>query len=94
MQNPTMSSDSDVSYTRQELLDYLPAGWMLEDRSTAGAWNPRQGRWEVTLRDIADVDWELHIDEKAAAKAGRIEALKSALDKLYRQALGGPGLFG
>jgi hypothetical protein len=89
-----MGSDGDLGYTRQELLDYLPPGWALEERTGAGVWNSHRNRWEVTLRDIADVDWRLTVDGRAAAKAGRIEALKQALDGLYREALGGPGLFG
>ncbi len=89
-----MSPDTDLSYTLQELLDYLPGGWSLADPSSAGAWDARQRRWQVTLRDIADVDWTLEVDGKAATESGRIEALKSAVDELYRSALGGPGLFG
>ncbi len=90
----SMSSDVDLSYTRQEILDYLPGGWVLADPSHAGDWNPERGCWRVALRDIADVDWELCVDGKAAARSGRIEALKTALDELYRSALGSPGLFG
>lgn len=89
-----MSPESDISYTRHEILDYLPGGWSLADPANSGAWDPRRRRWEVTLRDIADVDWQLCVDGKTAAKAGRIEALKRAVDTLYRSALGSPGLFG
>lgn len=89
-----MSSKDDLSYTRHEILDYLPGGWSLADQAGSGAWDPRRRRWEVTLRDIADVDWQLRVDGKAAAKAGRIEALKEAVDELYRTALGAPGLLG
>ncbi len=94
MQNPAMSSETDLGYTRHELLDYLPGGWSLADPADAGAWDPHRRRWEVTLRDIAEVEWQLEVDGKAAAKAGRIEALKEAVDELYRSALGSPGLFG
>ncbi len=89
-----MTSEADLSYTRHEILDYLPGGWSLADPSDSGGWDPKRQRWEVTLRDIADVDWTLQVEGKAAARAGRIEALKAALDDLYRTALGSPGLFG
>ncbi len=89
-----MSIESDLSYTRQEILDYLPGGWVLADPYAAGAWDDASRCWQVTLRDIADVDWQLHVDGKAAAKAGRMEALKVAVDELYRTALGAPGLLG
>ncbi len=89
-----MTAESELYYTRHELLDYLPGGWSLADPASSGEWDPRRRRWEVTLRDIADVDWQLQVEGKAAAKSGRIEALKEALDDLYRSALGGPGLLG
>ena len=89
-----MTADSDLSYTLHELRDYLPAGWTLSDPSDSGTWDETRGCWLVELRDIADVDWELCVDGKAAAKAGRIDALKQALDVLYREALGAPGFFG
>ena len=89
-----MTSEPELYYTRHELLDYLPGGWMLADPSSSGEWDPRRKRWEVTLRDIADVDWQLQVDGKAAAKSGRIEALKEALDELYRTSFAPKGLLG
>ena len=89
-----MSEETDLSYTLQELLDYLPAGWVLADPSDPGDWIPKRRCWQVGLRDGADVDWELCIDGRTAARAGRVEALKEAVDELYREALGAPGLLG
>lgn len=89
-----MSADSEVSFTRRELLDYLPAGWVLSDPDSGGLYNDKLKRWEVTLRDICDVEWELHVDDRAASADGRIEALRAAVDELDRAALGSPGFFG
>lgn len=86
-----MSADSELFYTRQEILDYLPGGWVLTEPSGAGAWNPERRRWEVAIRDIADVEWDLRVDGKSAESDGRVEALKLAVDKLYRVALGNGG---
>lgn len=89
-----MTTEPELYYTRHELLDYLPGGWSLADPSTSGEWDAKRRRWQVTIRDIADVDWQLEVEGKAAAKSGRIDALRAALDELYRSALGGPGLLG
>lgn len=89
-----MSSDSELSYTRQEILDYLPAGWALSDPSNAGAWDAKRRRWEVAVRDVADVEWELQVEAKSVDADGPVEALKQAIDKLFRAALGKGGFFG
>ena len=40
-------SASELFYTRQEILDYLPGGWALSDPGDAGAWDPDKGSWQV-----------------------------------------------
>jgi hypothetical protein len=92
--SPSSTQSSDLFYTRQEILDYLPGGWALSDPADAGGWSSKRRRWEVSVRDIADVEWALEIEAKRVESDGRIEALKLAIDKLYRAALGKSGFFG
>jgi|CXWL01.1.fsa_nt_gi hypothetical protein len=75
-----------VDYIRTEIESYLPSGWTLA--ADLGTWDDRKGRWSTLLRDSAEMEWELAVGADAAAKTGRIEALRLAMDKLYRERLG------
>lgn len=81
-------SDEPLSFTRREILDYLPGGWVLGHRDDPGHWNERKRQWEVTVEDIAELRWQLEVPAKAAREHGRIEALRRAIDRLHRAALG------
>jgi hypothetical protein len=87
-------------YTEEEVRSYLPSGWRLlaaEDANaeilpgTFGSWDARKRLWRMRVVDNVDFDWPLVVKAADAAKlgdGGRIEALRRAMDKLYRERLG------
>ncbi len=87
-------------YTEEEVRSYLPSGWRLlasEDANaeilprTFGLWDARKRVWRMRVVDNVDFDWPLVVKAADAAKlgdGGRIEALRRAMDKLYRERLG------
>lgn len=75
-----------VDYIRSEIESYLPSGWTMA--ADLGTWDARKGLWSTLVRDSAEMEWELAVGAEAAAKTGRIEALRLAMDKLYRERLG------
>lgn len=83
-----MSDARPISFTRQELLSYLPSGWGLAREDDLGDFDPAKGRWRVEVRDPAEQVWPIDIESSAANELGRIAALRRAVDRLYREALG------
>ena len=87
-------------YTEDEVRSYLPSGWRLlaaEDANaeilphTFGLWDAGKRVWRMRVVDNVDFDWPLVVKAADAAKLGtngRIEALRRAMDKLYRERLG------
>lgn len=75
-----------IDYIRTEIESYLPTGWTLA--ADLGTWDAKKDRWTTTLRDSAHMEWELGVGAGDAAKDGRIEALRKAMDKLHRERLG------
>ena len=80
-----MTQQTPVSYSPIEVRGYLPGGWSLatEPDSQESA-NPDS--WSVTLIDIADMEWPLTVSPRDVEKLGRIEALRQAIDRIYRKA--------
>jgi hypothetical protein len=78
-------SHETISYTRTELLSYLPTGW---SPASNGEWDPALKVWRVLVRDGAEVEWPLEVSAQQAFEAGREGALRHAVDRLYREALG------
>ncbi len=76
-----------VRYTPEELRSYLPSGWELADDG-AVEWDGR--REALTLRVIDNVkfDWPVTVRAKDAAAHGRLEALRRAMDQVFRERLG------
>ena len=74
-----------VRYVRQEIDSFLPSGWSLA--GPPGTWDARRGEWSAVVRDGADQEWKLMVKGAEAARRGRLEALKRAVDELYREAL-------
>jgi hypothetical protein len=63
----------------------LPSGWNL---AGDGAWDGGRRAWVQPVVDGADVAWELRVAADDVGRLGRIEALRRAVDRLYREALG------
>jgi len=78
---------SELSYLPVELHSYLPSGWKLVE-GDAGAFDAPKDLYRIQVLDPAQVDWPLEISGRSVAEHGRVEALRRAMDKLYREALG------
>jgi hypothetical protein len=95
-----MTANEPLAYTEDEIRSFLPSGWRLAaaDDPTGemvpfafGHWDPRQAVWRMRVIDNVDFDWPLMVKAADAAKLGangRLEALRRAMDKLYRERLG------
>ncbi len=83
-----MSQDSPLSYTLTEIKSYLPSGWTLAEEQPAGSWDDRKRSWQATVRDSVQFDWPLEVKAAEASQKGRLEALKAAMDRVYRGRLG------
>ncbi len=73
-----------VMYTDVELESYIPTGWVLADDDAPG-WNQKRKGFRATVIDGSDLDWELFVPHKEVDEHGRIEALRRAVDTLYRE---------
>jgi hypothetical protein len=76
-----------LSYTDVEIRSYLPSGWGIVPDG-AGRWDAGAARWAVDVYDGADTTWTIAVAGADAAKQGRLEALKAAIDRLTRKSLG------
>ena len=75
-----------LSYVVDEVRSYLPSGWSLTE--PAGSWDARRRAWTFGVLDAADQDWSVAVKAADAEKLGRLEALKRALDRVWREGLG------
>ncbi|HEX4955672.1 MAG TPA: hypothetical protein VF017_19980 [Thermoanaerobaculia bacterium] len=83
-----MSSDFPVVYTRTEIESYLPTGWRLSGEQGEGQWDAKAGSWRAVVSDGAEFEWPLLVKSSEAAQKGRMDALREAMDKVYRNRLG------
>jgi len=79
------ASQATPLFTATEIRSYLPSGWGIAP-GERGRVDPRSGRWSIEVYDGADNTWTIQID--AQAGAGRLEALRAAIDKVQRKGLG------
>lgn len=73
-----------LMYTDVELESYIPTGWVLADGEVPG-WDPKRKAFRVKVIDGSDLDWDLLIPQSEVEKHGRIEALRRAVDTLFRE---------
>ncbi|HEY0782077.1 MAG TPA: hypothetical protein VGE98_06480 [Thermoanaerobaculia bacterium] len=88
-----MTNNEPLRYNEEEIRSFLPTGWRLGGRienaeGTDGFWDAKKGVWRATVVDNVDFDWPVVVKGAEAASLGRIEALRRAFDKLYRDRLG------
>jgi len=76
-----------IVYTDLEVRSFLPSGWGIHGRG-GGQWDPREGRWSIEVYDGADNVWTIEVAGRDAERAGRHEALRQAIDRIQRRALG------
>lgn len=90
-QNLTAMNDvTPLYYTRTELESYLPSGWSLPPEGAEGHWDPQRKTWSITVLDGVDFQWSLTVAGPDAQAKGRLEALREAMDRLFRHRLGKP----
>jgi hypothetical protein len=77
-----------LSFTRTELLSFLPPGWKLPDEGSEGAWEAARGAWRGKVLDGVGMDWPLAVTAADAGRLGRLEALRAAFMALHRGRLG------
>jgi hypothetical protein len=95
-----MTTPEPLGYTEDEIRSFLPSGWRLlgadepetelTPRST-GRWDAARRHWRTRVVDNVDFDWPLVVKATDAVKLGdngRLEALRQAMDRLYRERLG------
>lgn len=81
------TTDDTLLYTETEIRSYLPTGWDLIG-SQRGAWDAKKKVWRATVLDNVDFDWPVEVEAGEASKLGRMEALRLAMDRVYRERLG------
>ncbi|HEX2224925.1 MAG TPA: hypothetical protein VHN15_12040 [Thermoanaerobaculia bacterium] len=83
-----MKTNNDaIIYTETEVRSFLPTGWDLAG-SPEGAWDAKKKVWRATVVDNVDFDWPVEVKAAEASSLGRIEALRRAMDRVYRERLG------
>jgi hypothetical protein len=82
-----MKSSEPLRYTEAEVRSYLPTGWNLAGEPE-GRWDAKKRLWRATVVDNVDFDWPLEVGGDDAASLGRLEALRRAMDRVYRERLG------
>lgn len=82
-----MKTNEPLHYTEAEIRSYLPSGWDLIGERL-DPWDPKKKVWRATVIDNVDFDWPLEVEAGDVAKLGRLEALRQAFDRLYRERLG------
>jgi hypothetical protein len=81
------ASEQPLTYTETEVRSFLPTGWNLIG-APEGTWDPKKKTWNARVIDNVDFDWPVVIKADDASSLGRIEALRKALDRVYRERLG------
>ena len=81
------TASQPLRYTEAEIRSLLPSGWNVLGEPP-GAWDAKEKVWRATVIDNVDFDWPVEIGAGEAARLGRLEALRRAVDRLYRERLG------
>ena len=81
------TTTAPLSYTETEIRSFLPTGWNLAE-SGAGIWDSKKNVWRTMVIDNVDFDWPVEVLPDAASSLGRLEALRQAIDRVFRERLG------
>lgn len=82
-----MADGEPLRYTETEIRSFLPSGWNLTGEAV-GSWDAKKRVWRTMVLDNVDFDWPLVVDAADASSLGRLEALRRAMDRVYRERLG------
>ena len=93
-----MKTSEPIAYSDEEIRSFLPAGWYLAvadagpgPSGTEGTWDAQKQTWQIRVVDNVDFEWPVVVkagDVAALGERGRIEALRRAMNKVYRERLG------
>lgn len=83
----TTTTEAPFTYFGEEIRSYLPTGWNVVGDGE-GRWDPKKKAWRLRVEDTADMRWDLAVAARDVEEKGRIEALRLAVDRLYRERLG------
>lgn len=78
---------NELNYTETEVKSFLPTGWSLT-RDGAGRWDAKKKVWQLRVLDGVDFDWPVVVKSDDAGSLGRLEALRRAMDEVFRERLG------
>jgi hypothetical protein len=81
------TTSEPIGYTETEVRSYLPTGWDLAG-NPEGSWDAKKKVWRATVIDNVDFDWPVEVKATEASSLGRIEALRRAMDRVFRERLG------
>ena len=82
-----MSVPERYQYTEDELRSYLPSGWELVEGGEA-AWDDKKQAVRLRVIDNVHFDWPVVVKASDADREGRMEALRQAMQGVYRGRLG------
>jgi hypothetical protein len=82
-----MKTTDPLSYTDTEIRSFLPTGWNLTEEGP-GAWDAKKKVWRTTVLDNVEFDWPVVVKQDDASSLGRLEALRQAFDRVFRERLG------
>ena len=81
------TTNDTLSYTETEIRSYLPSGWNLAEEGV-GSFDAKKKVWRTMVIDNVEFDWPVEVAGADAASLGRLEALRRAMDRVYRERLG------
>jgi hypothetical protein len=81
------TTSDNLQYTESEVRSVLPTGWNLVG-SASGGWDSKKKVWAARVIDNVEFDWPVVVKPDEASKLGRLEALRQAMDRVYRERLG------
>lgn len=85
-----MKSDQSLTYNEIEIRSYLPTGWDLSPSAPEGLWDADKQAWLGQVIDGAAQTWPIAVKCGDSAALGRMEALRVAMDRVFRHRLGTP----
>lgn len=81
------TTNDTLSYTETEIRSYLPSGWNLAEDGV-GSFDAKKKVWRTMVIDNVDFDWPVEVKPSEADSLGRLEALRKAIDRVFRERLG------
>ncbi len=85
-----MKSHLPLAYNEIEIRSYLPTGWGLSPTSPEGQWDAKKQSWKAEVVDGSEMSWPLEVKSSDSSSLGRMEALRLAMDRVFRHRLGTP----